>query len=361
MNTVELCGLIREGRLDDISEADVCEVDGYLSIKEKIALPVIRDCSLAIGVDYEIQDEGGTVIGVLTSTSDLDPVDIRQLSEWQLAAYLCERELIEYDQPGRFKHDYVVISSMHFTRYQQRMKGSSAIWGMFSHVESATAPRLSRRLTLLTALEGMTMPTLYHSLALERAVHASHPFERYLKYYHQLELLFDWVLVKKIQSLGSDLQGIAKLISAYQGGDLPRLKNLLATYCKDAQKVHGLLMPVVNYRPTANTIFQEYSKDGNPLSKGVRWDKMFDNLASSYSPVHASSNSLGKTVDLYNGLVIEIAAYWIFRVRCCIAHHRIGEYLLVQNDEEFVLEFSEPLLRGVLAIVLTDADFRVIA
>jgi hypothetical protein len=357
MNAAELCHLIQEGRLDDIMESDICTVDGYLSIKDKIPLPVLRDCSLARGVDYEVQDEAGVIIGVLTCTSDLNPVDLRQLSEWQLAAYLFERELNEYDQPGRFRYDYVVISSLHFTRYQQRMKPSSAVWGMFTHVECAPAARLARSMTLITALEGMKIPTPYHASTLERAVQASHPFERYLKYYHQLELVFDWILVKKVQCLGSDLQGMARLISSYQSGDLPRLKNLLASYCKDAQKVHSLLMLAVNHKPTAHKIFQEYSKEGNPLSKGSKWDKMFDNLASSYSPSHASSNNLGSNIDSYNSLIIEIAAYWIFRVRCCIAHHRIGEYLLVQEDEEFVLEFSETLLRGVLMIILADADF----
>jgi hypothetical protein len=361
MNAAELCCLIQEGRLNDILEGDICEVDGCLSIKDKIPLPVIRDCSLARGVDYEVQDEAGEIIGVLTCTSDLEPVDLRRLSEWQLAAYLYERELNEFDQPGRFRHDYVVISSMHFTRYQQRMKPSSAIWGMFTHIESAQAPRLARRLTLITALEGMKIPTSYHSSTLERAVQASHPFERYLKYYHQLELLFDWVLIKKIQALGSDLQGMARLISSYQSKDLDRLKYLLATYCKDGQKVHSLLMLAANHKPTAYKIFQEYSKEGNPLAKGSKWDNMFDNLASSYSPTHAKSNNLGSDIDSYNSLIIETAAYWIFRVRCCIAHHRIGEYLLDQADEEFVLEFSETLLRGILTIILTDADFCAIA
>lgn len=361
MNVVEICSLVQAGRLDNILESDISEVNGLLSIKDKIPLPVVRDCSLATGVDYEVQDETGVIIGVLVSTSDIDPVDIRQLSEWQLAAYLYERELNEFDQPGRFKHDYMVISSMHVTQYQDTMKASSAIWGMFTHIENTQTPRQARGLTLITALAGMKIPTSYHSAALERAVQASHPFERYLKYYHQLELLFDWVLVKKVQSLGPDFQGMARLISLYQSGDLPRLKNLLATYCKDAQKVHSLLMLAGSHKPTAYRIFQEYSKEGNPLSKGLKWEKMFDNLSSSYSPSHASSNNLGQNTDAYNSLIIETAAYWIFRVRCCIAHHRIGEYLMDQNDEVFVLEFSEILLRGILAIILTDADFLAIA
>jgi hypothetical protein len=60
---------------------------------------------------------------------------------------------------------------------------------------------------------------------------------------------------------------------------------------------------------------------------------------------------------IYDKLILETAAYWVFRVRCCIAHHRIGEYLLTQLDEEFVVEFAEPLLLGVLRSILSNSDF----
>ena len=228
---------------------------------------------------------------------------------------------------------------------------------MFSHIDSAPAPRVTRRLSLLTAVGGMQVPTSYHAASLERAVQASHPFERYLKYYHELELLFDWIIVRKIQALGSDIPGIAKLISSYQSGDLPRLKSLIITYSLDSQQIHSLLALAVAHRSTAFKIFQDYSKDGNPLSKEPKWEKMFENLSSSYSFTHASSNGLSNSKVIYDKLILETAAYWVFRVRCCIAHHRIGEYLLTQPDEEFVVEFAEPLLLGVLRSILSNSDF----
>jgi hypothetical protein len=357
MNAPEICSLIREGKLPELSESDIREENGYLIIKDKIPLPVVRDCSWSKGSDYEIQDESGAIIGVLSNTLGIDTVDVRLLSEWQLAAYLLERELNEFDQPGKFQHDYAVISSLHFSNYQLSMRRTSAIWGMFSHIDCTPVPRLTRRLSLITAVGGMQVPTSFHAASLERAVHASHPFERYLKYYHELELLFDWIIVKKIQALGSDIQGIAKLISSYQSGDLPRLKSLITTYSSDSQQIHSLLALAVAHRSTAFKIFQDYSKDGNPLSIEHKWDKMFENLSSSYSPSHASSNGLGKTRVLYDNLILETAAYWVFRVRCCIAHHRIGEYLLTQLDEEYVVEFAEPLLLGILRSILSNSDF----
>ena len=50
-------------------------------------------------------------------------------------------------------------------------------------------------------------------------------------------------------------------------------------------------------------------------------------------------------------LIINIATYWIYRVRSSIAHSRIGEYVMSTSDEEFVVEIAEPLLRSVLVQV----------
>lgn len=41
-------------------------------------------------------------------------------------------------------------------------------------------------------------------------------------------------------------------------------------------------------------------------------------------------------------------AYLIYRVRCSIAHSRIGEHILTQSDEEFVANVAEPLLKSLL-------------
>ncbi|NES18002.1 MAG: hypothetical protein F6K41_03525 [Symploca sp. SIO3E6] len=61
----------------------------------------------------------------------------------------------------------------------------------------------------------------------------------------------------------------------------------------------------------------------------------------------------GILLNKYETIIIKIAAYWIYRVRSCIAHNRIGEYIMLPEDEEFIVEFAEPLLREVLYQVFT--------
>ena len=236
------------------------------------------------------------------------------------------------------------------------MKGCE-IWGGYSHLNLAQPQLVTRQRSKITAVERLRIPTEYHQSALERAIHASHPYERYLKYYHQLELLFDWAYIKKIQALQDDLNGCAKLISSYQSGDLPRLKDLIRQYATSPSMIHALLALVHNYKSIGTRIFDDFGKEGNPISGN--WNDMLADLTKGYfvSPIKGLPT---KQAD-YDKRILETAAYWIFRIRCCIAHHRIGEYLLSQGDEEFIVEFGEPLLLGVISDVLGNQAFHAIA
>jgi hypothetical protein len=357
MEAADIENLILDGRLPDLSIGDIRVDNGLLVVKDKVPFRVHRDCSYDESSSLDIFDANGLLIGMLLGTRSLRPVNVRGLTEWQLAAYLLEREHAEFDQPVPFAYDYVVIDSSRVGDYQDKMKDSSEIWGCYSHINITSQSSIARQGQSITAIQGMRMPTVFHKTTLERAVQASHPFERYLKYYHELELLFDWIVVKRIQALQDDLQGAAKLISSYQNGDLPRLKDLILNYCNDAQKVHSLLANISNYRIIGTKIFQDYGKDGNPLKDS--WSPMCTDLARGYF-LSPAVKGMPSNQDKYNKILLESAAYWIFRIRCCIAHHRIGEYMLSQNDEEFVVEFGERLLLGVIGIILENPDLHAI-
>lgn len=54
------------------------------------------------------------------------------------------------------------------------------------------------------------------------------------------------------------------------------------------------------------------------------------------------------TPEKHKSFILAIATYWIYRIRCSIAHHKIGEYMMGYDDEEFVVEFAEPLLKEII-------------
>ncbi len=81
-------------------------------------------------------------------------------------------------------------------------------------------------------------------------------FERFLKYYHLLELNFDYV-VDRIQKLNivTDSMQISSLLNEYKKDDLERLKYLAATYCKNITPLTEKMNFILPYLPIAKEIF----------------------------------------------------------------------------------------------------------
>ena len=142
-------------------------------------------------------------------------------------------------------------------------------------------------------------------------------------------------------------------MSRYSSGDLPSLKELLKEYCQNVGDIWEIMRSVDAHIGIATSIFQDYGRDGNPL-KDI-WLNFQTALASgSYPP--ANSSKIPKSQDDLNKLILESAAYWLFRIRCCIAHNRIGEYVLTDTDVQFVLAFGEPLLKEIVSQVLANPN-----
>jgi len=55
-----------------------------------------------------------------------------------------------------------------------------------------------------------------------------------------------------------------------------------------------------------------------------------------------------RTDDEYSQKICEISAYWVYRIRCSIAHNKIGEYILNYKDEEFLVNCAEPFLKEIV-------------
>lgn len=361
MNAEDVHRLIIDGRLDILTPDDVSQIDNNLVLKGKLAFPVFCDCSTARDSDLEIFDEDKNLLGILCLLSSLPSINVRALSDWQLVAYLTEITVEEFDQPIRLQHDYIVVLQSEAARYKTHYAEAAALWGGFTHVGTSASPRIARKQTNIIAKPDIGLPTSHHKKLLERAVASAHPYERFLRHYHHLELIFDWVVVRRIQSLDGDISAIGRLISGYQSSDLPRLKDLVMEFCLDGQALHSSLNDVQSFLTIAQIVFQDYGKKGNPLSADGRWTQFIGHLSSGYCDQDAKRRNLCNSPQAYRKLLAEVAGYWIFRVRCCVAHHRIGEYLLTDSEEEFMVKFAEPLLLEVLSQVLTNPEMHKLA
>lgn len=332
MDAKEVRQLVDAGGLANFS-VDAHERNGLLVINDLVALRVRCDVSMSRSIDMDLLAEDQSILGTLVFTSRGGSRQQNNKSDYVLTAYLTEQAYLDFDLSRDLEYDYLVLNKADLDLYFGEYAETSAIWGGFAHIKDDGA-RVLRSIKEIEAKSGMRLPLSPSKTLCQRAVSSAHPFERFLKHYHQLELLCDWYVARQIARLPSDLNGFGKIISSYNAGDFSRVRDLVATFCTDTASVRNQVNQVSPFQKTAQAMFQDFGKQGNPLKDGITW-----------------SNGIPAVPD---AVLLSLAAYWVFRVRCSIAHHRVGEYLIDDGDEDFVVEFAEPLLLEIIRQVLTN-------
>ncbi|HEV3307372.1 MAG TPA: hypothetical protein VGZ91_13125 [Candidatus Sulfotelmatobacter sp.] len=305
-----------------------------------------------------MNDEHLNSIGMLLTCKG-DEYDLGKFGAAHLAAYLLDTAPGDYGQPGKFSSDYLLVRKERLKEYKESFMHSSAIWGGFWHAEGSPVlnPPAARTLQPITACTGIKLPTPLHMAAAKRSAMMPYAFERYLKLYHLLELSFDYETVKRIKDLKDDLHGIGQIFSQHRRDEFERLKQLMIEKCSNRGAVASCIEDVCRDRRfdgTTRSIFFDFGKAENPLlEKQTEFEQMVKGPGFNKSGAEKSGVISHKArPDVFETLVLKTAAYWIYRVRCSIAHNRIGEYVIKPQDEEFVEQFAERLLRQVLATVL---------
>jgi hypothetical protein len=338
----------------EVFEGELC-VDGLVPLPLALVSSSYGPTPGTAVTDILLLDEQRNRLGVLCLCRELGNVDLNTMTDAQYAAYLHSVSKDEYELPYRFGTDYVVIDQARFVEYRDHYLKVSTIWGGFLHTVTGGIPAFKHVPAHITAVRDLTFPTQYHEENSRRSVAEPYAFERFLKLYHLFELLFDWDLVQRIQRLGTDLLGVGKLLAEYDKNELERLKDILGIRCTNINPICVCLDAVVPYRDTAKLMFFTYGKGGNAFT-GQDPEKSFDDLldigAFTEANVRTANLQYAMGPDKFRKFVINCAAYWVYRVRCSIAHNRIGEYVITTADEEFIVKFAEPLLRELLAQAL---------
>jgi hypothetical protein len=366
MNLAEVTQLFADGEGDSLrlGEGAFTEMDGIIVSDDWVPLPV-RIASFFAGdkasgiFDLDVIDEHGQLLGRLCLCKELGEVDVASITDPQYAAYISEVQRDRLGQPFSFSKDYVVIRANRYADYRTGYMNSSSVWGGFLHdnVGTPLASAHKHPLGPIMAVSGLTFPTTYHEESCVRSVAEPYGFERALKLYHLLELLFDWDFVKTIQGLGNDLYGIGQLLSQYERGELDRLRDVIRNRCDNIARIESRLNHITTdpaFVDTGRTIFYKYGKKGNPISEETTYNDLMG--AGGFSQANAKTLKLGAAAKhgaAYDKLIVDVTAYWVYRIRCSIAHNRIGEYVMCSTDEKFVVEFAEPLLRELLCQALS--------
>ncbi|MFK7699340.1 hypothetical protein [Pseudomonas caspiana] len=343
-------------------------VDEKLVVNGYVALPVFElDCSVSTDDDIDIVNDCGKLLGVLCPVGLLgasSPIKELGINRLNVLIHDMDDEQFGLQKSHSFKSHYLLVNKEFVSQYMVDFYDTAPIWGGFSHKRKRAS--YTRSILKIELPSKIFVPTTRHEADLEKAISSSNGFDRFLKYYHQLELLFDVVFVSKIRSLSREsIEGFGSVIKEYQKNELDSLKRVFKDYVIDISELLSIMGNCSPYTDVMEEIFQDHTKEGNPavVNKVSRWADLVVFLQGvDHSAAEAKSLKLisHATDDMLRKFILELSAYWIYRVRCSVAHNRIGEFIFSDSHEEFVVEVGEAMIKEVLKQLFTNSALEAI-
>ncbi len=321
--------------------------DNY-SINNFVALPILASHSFDRTNEVQLKTANGLIIGKILFLKQTKIEDIRSLPEEKLICFFKEYQIPQITEESYiFLYDYLLIKKRNFKSYLKNFKRNSSLWGSYFHIDdlpsiSFDKKNSSNELRLVPELK-VENSIYFENLFL--SINEPNPFNRFLKLYHLLELQFDMHTAEKIvelHKLGNKEKDISGLLKEYQKEDLNRLTSLIKHRCLNIEELIKRINHVKAYKSKAKKIFYDYGRESNPL-KQTDFNSILANVDLFSEPV---INSIGGYN--YKILIQKLCSYWIYRIRSSISHNKFGEYIMDKNDEEFIVEFGEPLLKEVV-------------
>jgi hypothetical protein len=287
-------------------------------------------------------------IGKFLFLKNFKTEDIRSLPEEKLVCFFTEYSGSQITEESyEFQYDHILIKKRNLKTYLKHHKKHSSLWGSFFHVDDLPSISFDKHYaqTEINIVKDLKVDNNIYLENLLLSINEQNPFNRFLKLYHLIELQFDMHTAEKIVELvqqGQKEKEISGLLKEYQKEELNRLTSIIKQRCTDIGKLKDRLNRVQPYVAKAKKIFYEYGRESNPLKKA-------DFLAIIEDP-NLFSESVIDSIGgyTYTALIPKLSSYWIYRIRSSIAHNKFGEYIMDKNDEEFIVEFGEPLLKEMV-------------
>jgi len=345
-------GLLPE--VEDVNPASASSERGFLVVSGRVAVPVDGVAwSLDRSSDLPILDELGAPLGVLCLVAGRSARRLQELTRYQYTALLADAPSADsLYGPVLFSRDYAIIEEPELERYLDQYSAGSPIWGGFSHGTSPAAR--AGPVTEIRARKDVIAPTSHHQGSFRRLTRATDPREQFLRTYHTLELLFDYITYRQLVKGGDDLVNFGKIMSTYQRAELARLKGILREFCSDFDAIAATITKLESFLMAGKEMFQLHGKDGNPLADELKWDAFRILIeAGPLARAGVTATILAKNDETFDTLIANLAAYQIYRMRSSIAHSRIGEYLLTDADDAMIAGFGLPLLQEVAGQVFS--------
>lgn len=331
--------------------------DGLFAINDKVPIQIV-DINNKYNQDdpIELWDEEENEIGLIYFCKSETPELVSSLNEWKFISYLFEVEESNFlSEDYEFKYSYLLLEKEHFSLYMREFFNTAPLWGSFSHKDVFPEP-YKKPLTRVKVIRELEYPTTVHRDNSLRALKQHYAFERYLKLYHHIELLFDKDLLEKIKRLNeNNLTELGVLLKSFDNGESKRVLSVMKDRCSDVDSICKSLNLIDNYKDISKKIFFDFGKKGDPLDGDFTLLESILMESGGFTEENCRKHlAKGKmnNRDKFEEFILTLASYWIYRIRCSIAHNKVGEYILSHSEEEFVFEFGETLINSVVLQVL---------
>lgn len=327
------------------------------------------------GSIVEINDDDSNVMGFLVTRliKDRDIVELPSLITTASVFSYIKNNYRDNEEPTLLPDDFeavgyeilkpiLLIHAAQVHDYISNYMDGCELWGAFSHKEP-TRNRGSA-VDVITAYKGIRYPTDEQKNKILDSVSSNNSFDRFLKKYQLIELLYDYILIARLRTIDSSLSHFRHTLNAYNKDECDTLKELINCYVTDHTRYLDILYEAPNYEDVILDIFKKHSKESNPLKDDTNWDR-FWHAIKSHKLSHPDMADLqyrfikdGNKEPIYKKTMNNIISYWIYRVRCSIAHYKIGEFIFNNEHEEFIVKIAEKLLDEVLYQIFSSQELH---
>lgn len=351
-------------------DIDYVVVDGYVLIEVKEIDEMIKRGNQII--ELKLND---IYIGELVVTDiDKNPQDTSSLRSSEIIYCIAKTFLGEDISSIKFDSHYILIDEKFFIKYILDFYDTSSLWGKYSHFSRSHLfqPTINE---IILPNEVIKFPTEFHKDTAINNLSSVSPFDKFLKGYHQLELLFNLIIVKSVQKIS--ITNLAEINSIYKDlkkSEIESIIYILEQYIDSDEKYLKIMAKAfVNNEILCEEFLQKYSKESNPLIDSVRWTRFINFLKKAERDACQSIDDFfnvacDSSVEFFKSnqkqeflkLVRKINAYWIYRIRCSIAHNKLGEFIFEakQNHYEFIYTYGEPLLKQTISCIFSNNKFK---
>lgn len=274
--------------------------------------------------------------------------------------------------PNKLENNFLVIYQNHAESYFNKFYGKESLWGGFNHTEYTPTPSKKTEKIYLPDLE-IKFPTDLNLINSKTAINSNSIFDLFLKNYHNIELLFNLIFLRELRRI--DINNISEASSIYKKlnkDEIESLKYLISEFTMNKIILLELIIKSFNDYPViTKEILYEYGKDSSPVKDSVVRSKFNDFIEKCILDAPGnigeylviSKNKKFKSdeksfIDFINNFI----AYFIYRIRCSIAHKKFGEFIFSENEESknFMIDISLPLIKNTTMEIFSNHKFKAI-